>query len=153
MGQIKNIKLHIVTDIKIMEEEVDFASESIEQPITHSFEVEPQQPQPTSPTAATTTTATEGDDHTDKHTSLKHRDPNRFPYARVRNIMKMDPDLAIASQESVFMITKAAELFVQLQAQEAYKKTILHKRKTVQRKDLDVVLDELDCMAFLEGVL
>ena len=132
-----------------MEEEVDFASESLENSI-NSIEVEQQQP--TSPTTTAATTA-EGDEQTDKHTSLKHRDPNKFPHARVRNIMKMDPDLAIASQESVFMITKAAELFVQLQAREAYKKTTLHKRKTVQRKDIDVVLDELDCMAFLEGVL
>merc|ERR1711971_402474 len=149
MGQIKNIKLHIVTDIKKMDDEVDFASEPIEQQSLNNSEIEAQQTQPTSPTTGTT----DVDENADKHSSLKHRDPNRFSHARVRNIMKMDPDLTIASQESVFIITKAAELFVQLQAQEAYKKTTLHKRKTVQRKDLDIVLDELDCMAFLEGVL
>lgn len=83
----------------------------------------------------------------------KGKNVNKFPTARIRNIMKMDPDLTIASQESVFVITKAAELFVQLQAKEAYKRTVVAKRKTVQRRDLDTVLDELDCMAFLEGAL
>ena len=83
----------------------------------------------------------------------KQRDINKFPQSRIRNIMKMDPDITIASQESVFLITKAAELFVQLQAQEAYKRTKVSKRKTVQKKDLDSVMDELDCMAFLEGAI
>jgi len=36
------------------------------------------------------------------------RDPNRFPITRIRTIMKLDPDLSIASQESVYLITKAA---------------------------------------------
>lgn len=38
----------------------------------------------------------------------KSRDPNKFPITRIRTIMKMDPDLTIASQESVYLITKAA---------------------------------------------
>lgn len=85
--------------------------------------------------------------------SSKTRDVNRFPHTRIRTIMKMDPDLTIASQESVFLITKAAELFVQMQAQEAYKRTRQAKRKTVQKKDIDAALSELDCMAFLEGAI
>ena len=36
------------------------------------------------------------------------RDPNRFPTTRIRAIMRMDPDLTIASQESVYLISKAA---------------------------------------------
>ena len=38
----------------------------------------------------------------------KGRDINRFPQTRIRIIMKMDPDLTIASHESVYLITKAA---------------------------------------------
>ena len=38
----------------------------------------------------------------------KGRDINRFPHTRIRMIMKMEPDLNIASQESVYLITKAA---------------------------------------------
>jgi len=85
--------------------------------------------------------------------SHKGRDVNRFPHTRIRTIMKMEPDLTIASQESVYLITKAAELFVQLQAKEAYKRTKLSKRKTVQKRDLDSAISEIDCMAFLEGAI
>jgi DNA polymerase epsilon subunit 4 len=31
----------------------------------------------------------------------------KFPQTRVRNMMKMDPDLHLASQESVFLVCKA----------------------------------------------
>ena len=31
----------------------------------------------------------------------------KFPQTRVRNMMKMDPDLHLASQESVFIVCKA----------------------------------------------
>ena len=31
----------------------------------------------------------------------------KFPQTRVRNMMKMDPDLHLASQESVFVVCKA----------------------------------------------
>ncbi|XP_065657190.1 DNA polymerase epsilon subunit 4-like [Hydra vulgaris] len=105
--------------------------------------------------------STNADDEDDFHVEngektavvSKGRDTNRFPFTRIRSLMKMDPDLTISSQESVFLITKAAELFVQLQALEAYKKTKQAKRKTVQKKDLDAAIAELDCMAFLEGAI
>ena len=43
----------------------------------------------------------------------KGRDTNRFPFTRIRSLMKLDPDLTISSQESVFLITKAAvRLFI-----------------------------------------
>jgi len=83
----------------------------------------------------------------------RQRDINRFPITRIRIIMKMDPELTIASQESVFLISRAAELFVQYQAQQAYKRTKQSKRKTVQKKDIDAAINDLDCMAFLEGAI
>ena len=32
----------------------------------------------------------------------------QFPQTRVRNMMKMDPDLHLANRESVFLLTRAA---------------------------------------------
>ena len=32
----------------------------------------------------------------------------QFPQTRVRNMMKIDPDLHLANRESVFLLTKAA---------------------------------------------
>ncbi|KXJ19540.1 DNA polymerase epsilon subunit 4 [Exaiptasia diaphana] len=76
-----------------------------------------------------------------------------FPQTRVRNMMKLDPDLHLANKESVFLLTRATELFVEYFAKEAYKKTVIGKRKTIQKKDLDATVDEKDEIAFLEGVL
>jgi len=89
----------------------------------------------------------------DEATADHHLTVNRFPHSRVKAIMKMDPDTTLTSQESVYLIAEAAKLFVQLQAMEAYKRTKTAKRKTVQKRDFDVVTEELDCMAFLECAL
>ncbi|XP_046846211.1 DNA polymerase epsilon subunit 4-like [Xenia sp. Carnegie-2017] len=77
----------------------------------------------------------------------------KFPQTRVRNMMKLDPDLHLASQESVHVISKAAELFVEYLAKEAYERTAQGKRKTIQKKDLDSCVNENDELAFLQGVL
>ncbi|XP_028413425.1 DNA polymerase epsilon subunit 4-like [Dendronephthya gigantea] len=77
----------------------------------------------------------------------------KFPQTRVRNMMKMDGDLHLASQESVFLVCKAVELFVEHLAKEAYERTAQGKRKTIQKKDLDSCVDENDELAFLQGVL
>ncbi|XP_073259141.1 DNA polymerase epsilon subunit 4-like [Porites lutea] len=77
----------------------------------------------------------------------------QFPQTRVRNMMKIDPDLHLANRESVFLLTKAAELFVEYFAKEAHKRTVIGKRKTIQRRDLDTTIDENEEMAFLEGTL
>ncbi|XP_065069116.1 DNA polymerase epsilon subunit 4-like [Rhopilema esculentum] len=77
----------------------------------------------------------------------------QLPHTRVRNMMKLDSDLHIASQDSVFLVTKAAELFIQFIAKEAHQKCVQSKRKTIQKRDLDTVVLDIDSMAFLEGVL
>ncbi|EDO42541.1 predicted protein [Nematostella vectensis] len=77
----------------------------------------------------------------------------QFPQTRVRNMMKLDPDLQLANKEAVFLVTRAAELFVEYFAKASYKKTIQGKRKTIQKKDLDATVDDNDEVAFLEGVL
>ncbi|XP_020624724.1 DNA polymerase epsilon subunit 4-like [Orbicella faveolata] len=77
----------------------------------------------------------------------------QFPQTRVRNMMKIDPDLHLANRESVFLLTRAAELFVEHFAKEAHKRTVIGKRKTIQKRDLDTTVDENEEMAFLEGTL
>ncbi|XP_031551126.1 DNA polymerase epsilon subunit 4-like [Actinia tenebrosa] len=77
----------------------------------------------------------------------------QFPQTRVRNMMKLDPDLQLANKEAVFVVTRAAEMFVEYFAKEAYKKTVLGKRKTIQKKDLDATVEENEQIAFLEGIL
>lgn len=77
----------------------------------------------------------------------------RLPLSRVKNIMKMDPEVTLASQEAVATLAKAAELFIMAVSQDAIYKTLQSKRKTLLRKDLEHVFDTKDCYAFLEGCM
>ncbi|KAM8939320.1 DNA polymerase epsilon subunit 4 [Pelodytes ibericus] len=75
----------------------------------------------------------------------------RLPLSRVKALMKADPDVSLASQESVFIICKATELFIETIAKDALIYAQRGKRKTLQRKDLDNAIDAIDEFAFLEG--
>lgn len=78
---------------------------------------------------------------------------HKFPLGRVKNIMKMDPDVNLASQDSVFLITKALEMFVESLAIEAYSYTANAKKKTVSKQDVEKAIDAVDALAFLDGAL
>ena len=78
---------------------------------------------------------------------------HQLPLTRIKHIMKMDPDVTLASQEAVVMLAKAAELFVQMISKDASSSLMQGKRKTLQRKDLDQVLMKRDCYCFLEGAI
>nr|XP_056723581.1 DNA polymerase epsilon subunit 4 [Euleptes europaea] len=79
--------------------------------------------------------------------------PARLPLARVKALVKADPDVTLASQEAVFILARAAELFVETIAKDAYIYAQQGKRKTLQRKDLDNAIEAIDEFAFLEGTL
>ena len=44
-------------------------------------------------------------------------------------------------------------MFLETIAKEAYAYTAQHKRKTIAKKDLDVVINKVDCLCFLEGAM
>ncbi len=77
----------------------------------------------------------------------------KFPLGRVKTIMKLDPDVTMASQEAVFAITKAIELFVESLAVEAYSYTSASKKKTISKADVETAIDNVDCLAFLDGAM
>ncbi|MBN3309718.1 DPOE4 polymerase, partial [Amia calva] len=76
----------------------------------------------------------------------------KLPLSRIKTLMKADPDVTLASQESVFIIAKATELFVEMIAKDALVYAQQGKRKTLQRKDLDNAIEAIDEFAFLEGM-
>ncbi|XP_074083348.1 DNA polymerase epsilon subunit 4 [Macrotis lagotis] len=78
---------------------------------------------------------------------------SRLPLARVKALVKADPDVTLAGQEAVFILARAAELFVETIAKDAYLCAQQGKRKTLQRKDLDNAIEAVDEFAFLEGTL
>ncbi|XP_015601388.1 DNA polymerase epsilon subunit 4 [Cephus cinctus] len=77
----------------------------------------------------------------------------RLPLGRVRHIMKMDPDVNLVNQEAIFLITKSTELFIDSLAKEAYKYTVQTKKKTVQKRDVESAIENVDSLVFLEGTL
>ncbi|XP_029939210.1 DNA polymerase epsilon subunit 4 isoform X2 [Salarias fasciatus] len=82
-----------------------------------------------------------------------HSRLSKLPLARIKALMKTDPDVSLASQESVFIIAKATELFVEMIAKDALVYAQQGKRKTLQRRDLDNAIEAIDEFAFLEGTL
>lgn len=107
----------------------------------------------------------------------------RLPVNRIKKLMKIDPDVSLASKEAVFLITKATvsnknkftvifqsnikilvdvnffrllfvqELLINSLAKEAYTYTVEENKKTVMRKHLDAAISNIDALAFLEGTL
>lgn len=77
----------------------------------------------------------------------------QLPLTRVRNIMKLDPDLNIASNEAVFLVTRACEMFIQSLGVEAYTYTAQAKKKTIQKRDLDLAIAAVDSLMFLDGAM
>ncbi|XP_030852301.1 DNA polymerase epsilon subunit 4 [Strongylocentrotus purpuratus] len=78
---------------------------------------------------------------------------NKFPLTRIKNIMKTDPDVTLASQESVFLLAKATEYFLESFTKSAYTFTERGKKKTIRKQDIDLSIDTNDAYAFLEGAL
>ncbi|KAH8350179.1 hypothetical protein KR067_004253 [Drosophila pandora] len=77
----------------------------------------------------------------------------QLPLARIRNIMKLDPDLHLANSEAVFTLTKAVELFIASLARESYTYTAQSKKKTIQKRDVDMAISAVDSLMFLDGAM
>ncbi|XP_033117409.1 chromatin accessibility complex protein 1-like [Anneissia japonica] len=74
-----------------------------------------------------------------------------LPVGRIRMIMKSSPEVTSVSQDSLFLITKATELFVENIAKESYA-----RRKVdgfVNYNDLAEAVAEEENFQFLEDVL
>ncbi|OMH84594.1 putative transcription factor [Zancudomyces culisetae] len=59
-----------------------------------------------------------------------------FPVQRVRRIIKTDREVELVTGESVFLISKATELFVKFMATQSLEHCRKDKRKTIQYKDI-----------------
>ncbi|XP_053665502.1 DNA polymerase epsilon subunit 4 [Anopheles marshallii] len=76
-----------------------------------------------------------------------------FPFARIKQIMKLDPDVGIVSAEAIFVVTKAAELFLQTLAKDTSSHTLASKKKTMSKRDVELAIDNVDALMFLEGMM
>ncbi|KAJ8961045.1 hypothetical protein NQ314_005974 [Rhamnusium bicolor] len=77
----------------------------------------------------------------------------RLPLARVKAMMKKDPTCALISQDAVFLVTKATEMFIEYLAKESGKHLGASKRKTVMKRDIDCAIESSSHLCFLDGAL
>ncbi|XP_074607027.1 chromatin accessibility complex protein 1-like isoform X1 [Acropora palmata] len=74
-----------------------------------------------------------------------------LPIARIKTIMKSSPDLPNCSQESVFLVTRATELFINYLAVSAYKQESDPKHLTY--KGLSKIVEDDDTLQFLADIV
>ncbi|KAL2260755.1 hypothetical protein VTK26DRAFT_5147 [Humicola hyalothermophila] len=79
----------------------------------------------------------------------------QLPLTRVKKIIAVDPDINVCSNNAAFVITLAAEMFVQYLAAEAQNMTKLERkpRRNIQYKDLANAVTHHDNLEFLEDVI
>ncbi|XP_068225184.1 DNA polymerase epsilon subunit 4-like [Palaemon carinicauda] len=77
----------------------------------------------------------------------------QLPLARIKRIMKADPDLQLCNQDAVFLVAKATELFIDSLVQEVCQYTVQSRKKTVSKRDLDNCINAIDTLAFLDGAM
>ncbi|KAL7751760.1 hypothetical protein RI367_002759 [Sorochytrium milnesiophthora] len=75
-----------------------------------------------------------------------------FPLARVKKIVKLDPDVPNVQQDAIFLIAKATELFLENYSWKLYEAASAEKRKTVQYRDMVKVVQNTDAYFFLEAM-
>lgn len=74
----------------------------------------------------------------------------RLPLSRVRNIMKLDQEVSIIPLDSVFLVAKATELFIESLIKQSYNEMVHTKKKTIQKKEVLGVIQSSDSLIFLE---
>ncbi len=74
-----------------------------------------------------------------------------LPMSRVKTIMKSSPDVETVSQESLFLITKATELFIMYLTKLAQRNG--ESAGEVRYSDLAAVVQRKDSMEFLHDIV
>ncbi|KAF9159978.1 hypothetical protein BGX21_003160 [Mortierella sp. AD011] len=78
---------------------------------------------------------------------------SQLPAARVKRIIKEDKDVQMVSNDAVFLISMATELFLESFTAKAFNLAKIEKRKTVYYKDLATAVTQHDSLEFLQDVV
>ncbi|KAJ2579084.1 hypothetical protein EV177_010825, partial [Coemansia sp. RSA 1804] len=70
-----------------------------------------------------------------------------------RRIIKEDKDIFACGADSLFLISKATEYFVETLVREAYEFSRLDKRKTIQYKDTAKAVQSIEQYDFLGDII
>ncbi|KAH6607835.1 hypothetical protein Trco_004148 [Trichoderma cornu-damae] len=78
----------------------------------------------------------------------------QLPLSRVKKIISQDPDVQLCSNNAAFVITLAAEMFIQHLTEEAHTQAKLERkpRRNIQYKDVANAISHRDNLEFLEDV-
>ncbi|KAL7788990.1 histone-fold-containing protein [Trichoderma ceciliae] len=78
----------------------------------------------------------------------------QLPLSRVKKIISQDPDVQMCSNNAAFVITLAAEMFIQHLAKESHTQAKLERkpRRNIQYKDVANAISHRDNLEFLEDV-
>lgn len=78
----------------------------------------------------------------------------QLPLSRVKKIISQDPDVQMCSNNAAFVITLAAEMFIQHLTEEAHTQAKLERkpRRNIQYKDVANAISHRDHLEFLEDV-
>jgi len=95
--------------------------------------------------------AEKGDDGDDQEGDLGFIHPTEmvFPLARVKKIIKMDPDVKNMSKEACMMISKSTEMFIAMLGGETMQVTEAHKRRTIKEQDVCACIHENNLFEWL----
>ncbi|KJZ78035.1 hypothetical protein HIM_02672 [Hirsutella minnesotensis 3608] len=79
----------------------------------------------------------------------------QLPLSRVKKIISQDPEIAMCSNNAAFVITCAAEMFIQHLADAAHTQAKLERkpRRNVQYKDIANAVSHQDNLEFLEDTV
>merc|ERR1719369_642404 len=92
---------------------------------------------------------------TSKKTPTKDAVPKlfRFPHNKIKQIMKLDPEVGMVNAEAIFLVNKAVEEFIQCLAVESYHHTVTSKKKTITIQHVKTAIESNDELAFLDGAM
>ncbi|KAG0037321.1 hypothetical protein BGZ82_002749 [Podila clonocystis] len=85
--------------------------------------------------------------------SGKAKGVTQLPVARVKRIIKEDKDISMVSNDAVFLISMATELFLESFTTKAFNLAKMEKRKTIAYKDLATAVTQHDSLEFLQDVI
>ncbi|KAK2595942.1 hypothetical protein QQS21_006537 [Conoideocrella luteorostrata] len=79
----------------------------------------------------------------------------QLPLSRVKKIINQDPDVHMCSNNAAFVITLAAEMFIQHLAEESNTQAKLERkpRRNIQYKDVANAVSHQDNLEFLEDIV
>jgi len=87
------------------------------------------------------------------HSTESQGDPrdNVLPLARIKKIMKRDPDVSNMSKEALFLMTKCTDLFVEHLGEQSIRQAYGQKRKSVRVEDITSAIRSTSSARFLEA--